>query len=186
MDSMFAEINYLSIKIEPCFIDQMKLRVMADLNSDISELMPYLNRVIKGAIYNNNNQTLTLRDSGKLITLFATKITATKLENEIEAKNLLNSLVKLINETNQNRAQIEPDYSRGVILHPLQVYKLLPKMNCKQCGEPSCLAFSSKLVLDQTNIQYCLPLFKEEFSELKKGMLSLLEEAGLCVPETFI
>jgi len=65
MDSIVCRDKLPLIKIEPCLIDQMKLRVMADLNSDISELMPYLNRFIKGAIYNNNNQTLTLRISGK-------------------------------------------------------------------------------------------------------------------------
>ncbi|MGD8793043.1 MAG: (Fe-S)-binding protein, partial [Anaerolineae bacterium] len=27
----------------------------------------------------------------------------------------------------------------------LQIYKLLPKTNCKDCGYPTCLAFAMKL-----------------------------------------
>jgi len=34
----------------------------------------------------------------------------------------------------------------------LQIYKLLPKTNCKDCGFPTCLAFSMKLA--QQGVDY--------------------------------
>ena len=30
-------------------------------------------------------------------------------------------------------------------LKPLDIYKLLPKKNCKECGDPTCLTFAMKL-----------------------------------------
>ncbi len=31
-------------------------------------------------------------------------------------------------------------------ISPIDVYKLLPKTNCKECGEANCMAFATKVV----------------------------------------
>jgi acetyl-CoA decarbonylase/synthase, CODH/ACS complex subunit gamma len=40
-------------------------------------------------------------------------------------------------------------------LSGLQVYKLLPKTNCKDCGFPTCLAFAMKLAAKQVELDAC-------------------------------
>jgi acetyl-CoA decarbonylase/synthase, CODH/ACS complex subunit gamma len=40
-------------------------------------------------------------------------------------------------------------------LSGLQVYKLLPKTNCKDCGFPTCLAFAMKLAAKQVDLDTC-------------------------------
>ena len=37
-------------------------------------------------------------------------------------------------------------------LSGLDIYKLLPKTNCKECGFPTCLAFAMKLAAKQTEL----------------------------------
>ncbi|MCC6680993.1 MAG: acetyl-CoA decarbonylase/synthase complex subunit gamma, partial [Phycisphaeraceae bacterium] len=37
----------------------------------------------------------------------------------------------------------------------IQIYKLLPKTNCKDCGLPTCLAFSMKLAAQQIELSAC-------------------------------
>jgi acetyl-CoA decarbonylase/synthase complex subunit gamma len=37
-------------------------------------------------------------------------------------------------------------------LSGLQIYKLLPKTNCKDCGFPTCLAFAMKLAAQQVEL----------------------------------
>ncbi|HSJ54087.1 MAG TPA: acetyl-CoA decarbonylase/synthase complex subunit gamma, partial [Anaerolineae bacterium] len=37
----------------------------------------------------------------------------------------------------------------------LQIYKLLPKTNCKDCGFPTCLAFAMKLAAKQVDLDAC-------------------------------
>jgi acetyl-CoA decarbonylase/synthase complex subunit gamma len=43
----------------------------------------------------------------------------------------------------------------------LQIYKLLPKTNCKECGFPTCLAFAMKLAAKQAELAAC-PYVSEE------------------------
>ncbi len=40
-------------------------------------------------------------------------------------------------------------------LSGLQIYKLLPKTNCKECGFPTCLAFAMKLAAKQVELDAC-------------------------------
>jgi acetyl-CoA decarbonylase/synthase complex subunit gamma len=46
----------------------------------------------------------------------------------------------------------------------LQIYKLLPKTNCKECGFPTCLAFAMKLAAKQIELDSC-PYVSDEAKE---------------------
>jgi len=48
----------------------------------------------------------------------------------------------------------------------MDVYKLLPKTNCAKCGEASCMAFATKLVDMETDIELCTQLEADEFDKL--------------------
>ena len=47
-------------------------------------------------------------------------------------------------------------------LSPIDVYNLLPRTNCKECGEPNCMAFAAKLVNREVSLESCLPILKKE------------------------
>jgi acetyl-CoA decarbonylase/synthase complex subunit gamma len=49
-------------------------------------------------------------------------------------------------------------------LSGLQIYKLLPKTNCKECGFPTCLAFAMKLAAKQVDLDAC-PYVSDEAKE---------------------
>jgi acetyl-CoA decarbonylase/synthase complex subunit gamma len=42
-----------------------------------------------------------------------------------------------------------------VALTALEIYKLLPKTNCKDCGFPTCLAFAMQLAAGKTGVEKC-------------------------------
>ena len=46
----------------------------------------------------------------------------------------------------------------------IQIYKLLPQTNCKECGFPTCLAFAMKLAAKQIELSAC-PYVSEESKE---------------------
>ena len=48
----------------------------------------------------------------------------------------------------------------------LQIYKLLPKTNCKDCGFPTCLAFAMKLAAKQAELSACPHVSEESQSAL--------------------
>jgi len=58
----------------------------------------------------------------------------------------------------------------------LEVYALLPKTNCKQCGEPTCMAFATALLSRKRKIEECTPLMGEErYAKNLEKLKSLLE-----------
>ena len=40
-------------------------------------------------------------------------------------------------------------------LSGIQIYKMLPQTNCKECGFPTCLAFAMKLAAKQVELGSC-------------------------------
>ncbi|MDF1513987.1 MAG: acetyl-CoA decarbonylase/synthase complex subunit gamma [Anaerolineae bacterium] len=52
-------------------------------------------------------------------------------------------------------------------LSGIQIYKLLPKTNCKECGYPTCLAFAMKLAAKQANLDACPYVSEESRSQLE-------------------
>ncbi len=47
-------------------------------------------------------------------------------------------------------------------ISPLDVYKLLPRTNCKECGEENCMAFATRVVNRELSLESCTPLLDEE------------------------
>jgi acetyl-CoA decarbonylase/synthase complex subunit gamma len=60
-------------------------------------------------------------------------------------------------------------------LSPIDVYKLLPKTNCKECGEENCMAFATKIVNREVNIDQCPPLLKKENEKAYKQLKEMLK-----------
>ncbi len=158
--------------------DPEKIRVIAEVSGEIHEVFPYLNAILKGCIYNHPANTLTIRKDQKLITLHAFHITLAKIEDEKEAEEILRWLKDLVNDTYENRAKIEPNYSMAAELKALDIFKLLPGTNCKGCGEPSCLAFAVKLVGRDIEIAKCTPMFSDKYQEKQKVLVEILQAAG--------
>ncbi len=174
--------SYKITRILPCLADPMKIRVIAEIPDEIHEVFPYLNAVLKGCIYNHPANTLTIKKDGKLLTLHFRHITLAKIENEKEAEEILKWLKDLINETYENRAKVEPNYSMATELKALDIFKLLPGTNCKKCGEPTCLAFAVKLVGRDIEIRKCDPLLSEKHQEKRNVLFELLRAAGYEIP----
>ncbi len=62
-------------------------------------------------------------------------------------------------------------------LSPIDIYKLLPKTNCKECGQDNCMAFATKIVNREVEIDSCKPLLKPENAKAYKALKELLKPA---------
>lgn len=172
-------------RIMNCMADPRKIRFRAVLDEDIGELLPYLNAMIPGAIYNHAGGSLTIRKDGRLITLYPRRIEGAKIEDEHDAQGVLSWLRGRINYCFEHRAELEPSYERREGLAAMDVYKLLPGTNCKKCGERTCLAFALRLVSEETSVMRCGPLFQAEHRERRRELIRLLQAGGYPVPEAF-
>ena len=60
-------------------------------------------------------------------------------------------------------------------ISPIDIYKLLPKTNCKQCGEENCMAFATKLVNREVSLEKCAPLLEEKNKEAYQKLWEMLK-----------
>jgi acetyl-CoA decarbonylase/synthase, CODH/ACS complex subunit gamma len=67
-------------------------------------------------------------------------------------------------------------------LSPIDVYKLLPKTNCKECGQENCMAFATKIVNREVTVDSCNPLFKGH----EKALAQLQELLKPAVKEVIV
>ena len=91
---------------------------------------------------------------------------------------MLDSVKELINSTYERKGEIEPSYKRGDELKLLDVFKLLPGTNCKQCSEPTCLAFASKVIKEEADVRSCTSLYSKEHDSKRERLLKMLEADG--------
>jgi acetyl-CoA decarbonylase/synthase complex subunit gamma len=60
-------------------------------------------------------------------------------------------------------------------LSPIEIYKHLPRTNCKECGETNCMAFAAKLVNREATLQECKPLLDPKQTETFSRLWALLK-----------
>ncbi|MQY66993.1 MAG: acetyl-CoA decarbonylase/synthase complex subunit gamma, partial [Dehalococcoidia bacterium] len=51
----------------------------------------------------------------------------------------------------------------------IEIFKLLPKTNCKDCGEPTCLAFAMKLATSKAELSACPHVSEESKAKLTEA-----------------
>ncbi len=173
------------VRVLPCLADPGKIRFASEFDRDVSEIFPYVNATIKGAIYNHAGRTLTLRRDGRLLTLHPKRLEAAKVRDFDDAQALIAWMMDLINDCDDRRLQIDPDFERRDRLSVLDIVKLLPGTNCKKCGFPTCLAFAASLSAEQVSILTCADLFLAQYQEKREDLLGLLQNCGYDVPESF-
>ncbi|MEM3004529.1 MAG: acetyl-CoA decarbonylase/synthase complex subunit gamma, partial [Candidatus Bathyarchaeia archaeon] len=59
-------------------------------------------------------------------------------------------------------------------LSPLDVQRLLPQTNCKECGEENCMAFATKLVNREATLDQCPPIMQERYRLQYERLLAML------------
>ncbi len=59
-------------------------------------------------------------------------------------------------------------------ISPMEIYRLLPGTNCKECGEPSCMAFASKLIEREKEVLDCLPISEDKYHKKREELIELM------------
>lgn len=179
-------VNHVEIvRVIPCLADPAKIRFTAKFDRDISSVLPYLNAVLQGAIYNHAGKSLTLRKEGRLITLHPRQVVAAKIGNLEDARTVIGWTLDLVNECYSKRSTINPNFERRGLLGVLDVVKLLPGTNCRRCGQLTCLSFASLLVFQKVSILTCSDIFMAQYQPKRKLLLDLLRAGGYAVPNAF-
>ena len=119
---------------------------LARLNEDVGEALPYLNAVLGGTQYFKDPPQVMFHHNGRIIKVGAQEIAINALQDEQEAERILQWLTSEINQAWENRAAIKPCYTGRVKPKLIEILKLLPKTNCKKCGQPTCMVFAAQVM----------------------------------------
>ena len=139
----------------------------AHLGENVAAVLPYLNAELGGAAYTQDPPSVTFKVHGKLISVHPTKIAINALKDETEADKILRWLQREINTIWEKRDSIKPSVESAPQPVLIEVLKLLPKTNCRECNEPTCMVFAARVVegvKDQTD---CPPLDPESRGKLQ-------------------
>lgn len=157
-----------------CIANPTKNRVIAEFWDEVDAVFPYLNAVVPNLMYNPGADTLTVRRGGRILTFYPHVAVMAKVDGKEDAEAQLLWFQALCNETWQRRAEIEPCYQRRQRLGPLDAYQLLPKLNCGDCGERTCMAFAFRLLFGELEAATCPHLAEPEYAEGGRRLAELV------------
>jgi ArsR family metal-binding transcriptional regulator len=149
------------------------IAVTAELSDDISEVLPYLNAVLKNAVYTPEVHNLNFKTDAGAVGLMPREIIVGQVVCEEDGVKVLDYARKLINDTWERRTSITPEYKRKGEIKAKDILDFLPKNNCRECGLPTCFAFAVALLKGQKRLEDCPALGKPEFSEDKEAVARL-------------
>jgi ArsR family metal-binding transcriptional regulator len=157
-------------QIKPCIVAENMIRVLLQLDSEISEIIPLL--VVKyppgNVNYIENKGILTLNTNKRLVTLYPSgKISMNKTIDKEDALEVVTEIMQAINQTYLeliNGDSIDYSESKEKLskIGPLALYYCLPKSDCEKCGEATCMAFAIKLLSGDITFDKCKPLVNGE------------------------
>jgi len=108
--------------------------------------------------------------NGKLITVHPKKIAINALKDEEEATKIIEWLKREINSVWENRAEIEPSFETAAAPQVIEILKLLPKTNCRECGLATCMVFATLVTDGAKGIEDCPALDNANRNKLSDYM----------------
>lgn len=174
---MLIEKFDVEVFTPPCEPGAERYAARARLTVDISEVLPYLNATLRGAVYLPEANALTWKKGGHNIAFHAYEVATSNAEDRDDAEKELKGLIDLVNRTWERRAGITPDTTTRQRPTPMAIYKLLPNTNCRQCGEATCYIFALRLSTAQKRLRECPPLFEAKYSDRLAALQEIVIEA---------
>ena len=155
------------------------LHCIAHLDQDVGEALPYLNATLGGFEYLKDPPAVTFRVHGKIITVHPRQIAVNALRDEEEADKILQWLQREINEAWEKRGEIKPRYEGSPKPKVLEILKLLPQTNCRECSQPTCMVFATLVAQGVKGPEDCPPLAGDARKKMEDYMGQFALEADM-------
>jgi len=169
---MSAEANRLilgyrlDVTTPDCVPETTLWRADMYLDGDIGEVLPYLNASLEHCNYDHDTKVLLWDAQGRRYAFRPYEIAIAPVEDREDAKAVADTVVDMINDIWNRRHAIEPSLE-GKRQPPnlLDIYKLLPRTNCKECGLLTCMAYASDLREGKAELAQCPQLSRPQYAE---------------------
>jgi ArsR family metal-binding transcriptional regulator len=150
----------------PCVPGAAHWSAKAHIEDNIAELLPYLNAEFKKARYYPDSNALILDYERKKCSFRPHEIAAAPFDDREYAIEFMDNLVNFINNIWGKRKQIEPSFEQREPPRTMDILKLLPGTNCKECGYLTCMAFANQLREGREDVSKCTQLSEQNREKL--------------------
>ena len=159
----------------PCLAEPGRIIAIGRPDRPLQDVLPYLATLPGIIAWNPDGPTLTFRLTRGLMTLNKDEVYITQVADSAEGLELLASLKDAINAVWDKRAELVAVSVRKRAPRHLDIWELLPRTNCRVCGEATCLAFAVAVLQQRRPLTDCRPLQADaSFADRKATLEAML------------
>lgn len=139
------------------------------LDADVSHLFPYINAVVKNAAYHEKSDCIIFVLENVKYSICEDKVTAAPFRDRDQAIESIHGLINFLNDLENRKASIPPNHKKYQPPVPvLEIFKLLPRTNCKKCDFSACMAFAAALSKQEARLDQCQDFKSADDEKLAK------------------
>jgi len=143
---------------------------------DLRPVFPYLHALWENANHDPRSEVVLGANAHQRYALRPTEIRIGRVEDSADAHAQAARVVEQINTVWRDRASITPRTTVKRVPAALEIFRLLPQTNCRECGRPTCLAFANGLRQGDVSVEDCPPLRTPEGVAAREQLLGLFEK----------
>ncbi|MBF0552290.1 MAG: hypothetical protein HQK60_17365 [Deltaproteobacteria bacterium] len=160
--------GYYGISLKPCG-PLFKTSPLTDavwavdfrLDAEVTPLFPFINGLTGSATFFEDPPFIRFLLDGFVCGLKPNSGVAAPFVDRAQALEFLERLIAFLNDIDVRKDTLEPNYRRwNPVVPVLDIFRLLPRTNCRTCGYASCLAFAAALSKQKTGPDRCPALVR--------------------------
>ena len=152
---MIKGFSEFSLEAPACHPGVTVYKAYFKLMSDVSDLFPFINAVGENAVYHDKPHHIQFTLHKYRIALYPDEVHIAMFENRHQAIDFFDILCEFLNDIEFRKHTIVPDHTRYKPIPVFDIFKLLPKTNCKKCGYLACMAFAAALSQKEASPDQC-------------------------------
>ncbi len=162
------------VKTLPCLAEPGRIIVIGRPSQPLADAIPYLAALPDVIVYNPATCTITFRRQHGFMTLYPDKVCITQVEDVEVGLELLKALTDAINATWAHRTELAAVTVARTAPRLLDIWTFLPRTNCQQCGEATCMAFAAALLQQKRSLAECVSLASDPVLEERRATLEAM------------
>lgn len=135
---------------------------------DVSHLFPYLNAVAVEPVYYEKPHYIQFLFEGHRAALYPREAALASFHTRDEAFRFIERLIAFLNEVDARKGSLTPNHKMHQPVKVMDVFKLLPRTNCKACGLATCLAFAAAVSKGEVEPDLCPELVDPQSPQVKE------------------
>lgn len=148
------------------------------LDQNVSFLFPYINALRDDALCYDQPEHVRFLFNGYRCFLYPDLVAAHFFENKAAAKGFIADLIDFLNNIDAQKNRIRPNFEKIKQVPVIDILRLLPKTNCRECGFLTCMAFAAAVARGKTMADKC-PSLARPISET--AVYPVLDNGGKLV-----